>query len=697
MFKPIKMQKVRIFTTSSALEELIEELHEMGVMEIEQVEHPELNTHKPLESHPIISQALVRARAMERMLPKKYVSGKIVGYREAIKMLEKLSPVYERLAKMKNELGELEKRQEVLEEKERELRHFLRAGFETKDLPRSLDFFLFALDEKTAKRYLKKILGELKESLENVVVETRKSGPNVVGIIGVEKGGSPAMLLGKYGVEVYDVPREGIEEENRKVKEELEQIKERKSEIERALNEIAEEHYEEIQTIKESLKIAADRAEIAARFGFSKKIVVIEGWIVANRFNEMEKRLTGLLGDKVYIEKIEGKNPPTVLDNPEIVKPFEFLVKFYSLPKGKEFDPSIIFAFTIPLIYGMIIGDVGYSLVSILFARWLMKKWPSGPVYWFAKIWEFSAIGGIVWGVIFDEWFGASHAFWLGIAEPVYHGLHRMALLPYLVVAAIFMGIFHLTIGFVLGAMKEWHHSKKHAIGKISWVLTMYGGLFAITTYLFPLLPQSIGEVGVAMLALGVAITAATEGVAGLFEIPGVLGNILSYARIAAVGVAGVVLAELINKFFVPSWEAGLLNLIILPLFIGLHFANIVLAMFESLVQGGRLNLVEFGSKFFEGGGRAFKPFALSPAIQSEGGRGGIEGASPRDLSQRLKQISARGVLPPGAVKITEKRKGALGILSPNKLRVREGGRGGISARGVLPPGAYAQKNKKMR
>ncbi|MEM4336099.1 MAG: V-type ATPase 116kDa subunit family protein [Candidatus Anstonellales archaeon] len=611
MLKPVKMQKVRIFATSNVLGKLIEELHEMGIMEMEQVEYPELKTRKPLETHGVISQALVKIRAMESMLPKKYVEGKRADYREAIKIVEKLSPVYDELARMKNELEELDKRKEMLEEKEEEIKLFVRAGFETKDLPRSLDFFMFALDEKTAKKQLKKIISDLKQTFENIVVETKKSGPNIVGIIGVEKGGSPAIILGKYGIGVYEVPRTGIEEESKRRKEELEEIKDKKTEIEKALNKIAEEYYEDVVTAKESLKIAADRAEIAARFGFSKKIVVIEGWIVASRFAEMEKRLYGLFGDRIHIEKIEGKNPPTLLDNPGVIKPFEFLVKFYSLPKGKEFDPSIIFAFTIPLMYGMIIGDVGYALISIWFARFLMKKWPSGPVYWFSKIWEFSAIGGIIWGVIFDEWFGASHAFWLGISEPLYHGFHRMALLPYVVVASILMGMFHLTIGFVLGAIKEWHHSKKHAIGKISWILTMYGGLLAITTYLFPLLPQFFGEVGVAMLAFGVGATAATEGVAGMFEIPGVLGNILSYARIAAVGVAGVVLAELINKFFVPSLEAGLLNLIILPLFIALHFANAVLAMFESLVQGGRLNLVEFSSKFFEGGGRAFKPFAV--------------------------------------------------------------------------------------
>lgn len=611
MFKPTRMQKVRIFANSNVLVRLIEELHEMGVMEIEQVEHPELKTHRPLETHSVISQALVKTRAMEAMLPNRYVSRKILGYEEAIKIFEKISPVYDELVGISKELEELEKREELLEEKKDRLGVFVKAGFETKNLPRSLDFFMFAMDEKIAKKQLKKMLDGVKGSFEKIIIDTKKRGNIVVGIIGVEKGGSPALILEKYGVDVYYVPKIGVEGENRMVRKELEKIKERKAEIKNELNKIAEEHYEKIQMIKESLKIAADRAEIAARFGFSKKIVVIEGWIIADKFGEIEKKLKSMLGDRVHMERIEGKNPPTILENPEIIKPFEFLVKFYSLPKGKEFDPSIIFAFTIPLIYGMIIGDVGYALLSIWFANFLMKKWPSGPVYGFASIWRFSAIGGIIWGAIFDEWFGAGHAFWLGLEHPLYHGFHRMALLPYVVVASILVGIFHLTIGFVLGAMKEWHHSKKHAIGKISWVLTMYGGLLAITTYLFPLLPQFAGEAGVMMFALGVATTAAIEGVAGMFEIPGVLGNILSYARIAAVGVAGVVLAELINKFFVPSWEAGPLNLIILPLFICLHFSNAVLAMFESLVQGGRLNLVEFSSKFFEGGGRAFNPFAV--------------------------------------------------------------------------------------
>jgi V/A-type H+-transporting ATPase subunit I len=101
------------------------------------------------------------------------------------------------------------------------------------------------------------------------------------------------------------------------------------------------------------------------------------------------------------------------------------------------------------------------------------------------------------------------------------------------------------------------------------------------------------------------------EGMLGAVELPGILGNSLSYARIAAVGIAGVALAEVINESFMPGPEKGLMLLIIFPLFMVLHVLNTGLAMVESIVQGGRLNLVEFYGKFFHGGGKAFVPFSV--------------------------------------------------------------------------------------
>ncbi|MEM4391118.1 MAG: hypothetical protein QXX06_04640, partial [Candidatus Diapherotrites archaeon] len=99
------------------------------------------------------------------------------------------------------------------------------------------------------------------------------------------------------------------------------------------------------------------------------------------------------------------------------------------------------------------------------------------------------------------------------------------------------------------------------------------------------------------------------EGIIGAIEIPGVVGNILSFARIIAVGLVGTVIASILNTMALPSAENGFLILFTLPLFIFGHLFNAFLAMFEALVQGARLNVVEFYSKFFEGGGEEFSPF----------------------------------------------------------------------------------------
>ena len=123
---------------------------------------------------------------------------------------------------------------------------------------------------------------------------------------------------------------------------------------------------------------------------------------------------------------------------------------------------------------------------------------------------------------------------------------------------------------------------------------------------------QKFFQMGAGLFLVSVAVIAGVEGFIGVIEIPSILGNILSYTRIAAVGIVGVVIAEkLVNEFLLPLPKAGLMLFILIPLFVGLHLFNCFLAMFESLIQGGRLNIVEFRSKFLRGGGRAFRPFAL--------------------------------------------------------------------------------------
>jgi V/A-type H+-transporting ATPase subunit I len=118
----------------------------------------------------------------------------------------------------------------------------------------------------------------------------------------------------------------------------------------------------------------------------------------------------------------------------------------------------------------------------------------------------------------------------------------------------------------------------------------------------------------VAVLVLSIVGLMLTEGVIAAVEIPGLLGNVMSYLRIAAVGVGGVIIAEAINELLMPHFEltpGGIVMFIIITaLYLAMHLASCMLAMFESLVHGARLNVVEFFGKFYKGGGTMFVPFS---------------------------------------------------------------------------------------
>jgi V/A-type H+-transporting ATPase subunit I len=279
----------------------------------------------------------------------------------------------------------------------------------------------------------------------------------------------------------------------------------------------------------------------------------------------------------------------------------------------------MVYFITLPILYGMIVGDVMYGLLSVLISMFLLNKFKGSYVMTnVSRIWMYSAVATIFWGIIFNEWGGAGHEYWLGpegyglISGPLYNGFHRLHEVAMLIAITAIVGILHLTIGFIIGAYNHWGHHRKHSYAKIAWIGVLYGGTLAISSIMFGVFPEMVGFAGIGLLLLSAVGLAIFEGIIGILEIPGLLGNVLSYTRIAAVGIVGVVIAELVNDAFAPLPSKGIVMAIIFfPLFVLLHFANCFVAMFEALIQGGRLNIVEFRSKFLEGGGRAFMPFSM--------------------------------------------------------------------------------------
>jgi len=172
-------------------------------------------------------------------------------------------------------------------------------------------------------------------------------------------------------------------------------------------------------------------------------------------------------------------------------------------------------------------------------------------------------------------------------------------------VLAIGIGVGHVVLGFVIGAVNHLHrHRPREAGAKATYIVLILSFLFVVGV-IFDYLPRSLFAPGVVALFAAFVALIVMEGFLGPLEFIKVLGNILSYVRIMAVGTASVVMALVANKI------GGLSDSLVLGILAAslIHILNIVLSIVSPAIQSMRLHYVEFFSKFYEGGGRLYKPF----------------------------------------------------------------------------------------
>ncbi len=629
MLHPVKMQKIRIVALKSILEELIKRLHELGLIEIRVAHYTGLESGRPLEYYNTVSEQLVRIRAIKNTLARAFDSkqesveiANAVEEARKIRLDDEIKALSDEQVRTESELNKLKEEQKIVQKI---------AGFS--------DINFAKLETNTITYTLGSIVGGnekitlVKEKLDNALgiynFRSLVVGSEIIILI-VHQKSDQVEFLSDIGFNRIIVPSYVHVASLQAVSGEIHTKERRLEHIRNELDNLSKKHYSKIAALEHALGVEADRAEIASRFNFTTASAVIEGWVKTDDYKKLEHELAKL-EDKAIVEKVHAthdESHPVLLSNPTAASPIQSVItEDFSLPDYAEIDPTMIYLFTIPILYGMIVGDVLYGIMSIFIAKFMMKKFASSYILSnVSKIWFYSAFPSILFGIVFDEWAGFSHYHLLeklekwgavdlasfGIHGPFYDfNLSRAHNLPTIIGLTVIVGLLHLALGFVLGAINEWHHSKKHVLAKIAWLGVELGGVLTVTAYLFNMFDPTIGLAGVAILVISVIILGLTEGIVGILELPGFAGNILSYSRIAAIGVVGVILAEIINEFLIPLPEHGILAFIIFPLFVIMHAVNAFIAMFESLIQGGRLNIIEFQSKFLKGGGKPFEPFAV--------------------------------------------------------------------------------------
>ena len=334
---------------------------------------------------------------------------------------------------------------------------------------------------------------------------------------------------------------------------------------------------------------------------------VLYGWMPSASVEGLRKMLVAKHGETVVVEEREILQQdldevPVALRNPAYFRPFELLLRPLPMPRYTSIDPTPFIGIFFPLFFGMILGDIGYGLVLLLVAAGLVV-FARGrrTLRQVGQILAVASVYSIIFGALYGECFGALGAQWLGLGQACID--RRTSIVPMLYFA-LAVGAVHVLVALALGIVSSLKgHRTREAVSRLFSILTLLCVAGVLASYFAPVAALLRKPLLMAMLVIG-PVLLLTGGLLAPFELLRHVGNIVSYARIMAVGLASVLLAYVANEL------AGAAGSVWMGIAVAvlLHAFNILLGVFAPTIHALRLHYVEFFGKFIETGGRRYEP-----------------------------------------------------------------------------------------
>lgn len=393
---------------------------------------------------------------------------------------------------------------------------------------------------------------------------------------------------------------------------------------------------EQIASEKEGLKFyreTRDHLRLAEEYFYNKRerekakelvinhphVFVISGWTEADKIDSHIQHITASCDNRAIsffqydVEDEEVDDVPTVLENSKLVKPFESITSQFGLPKYNGFDPTPwYYPFHIAF-FGMMSADLGYGLLLWLGTWYALKNFElSKGMKTSLSMFNQLSYGTMVFGLIFGSFMGMDLPFRvINLTENV---ITVMAI-------SVALGIIHMLLGYgikIYLALKEKDYVSAYLDG-IQWALILLGvsilgmnmAFFNLswlnTAGLVLILGNILGMLLVKIFSNKNKLAGLGQAAFGIMDIAGIVGDLVSYTRLTALAVAGANIGMAFNLILglLPPLARFTIGVV---LFVALHALNIFITYLGAYVHSMRLQYVEFFGKFFDGGGKVFKP-----------------------------------------------------------------------------------------
>ncbi|MEX0974666.1 MAG: V-type ATP synthase subunit I [Bacillota bacterium] len=368
--------------------------------------------------------------------------------------------------------------------------------------------------------------------------------------------------------------------------------------------------------------------EVEERVGRTRFTHVIEGYVKARDVDSLRQAFAGTpLVEVVDEDPAEGDDVPVYLENHPLIRPFEVITNIYGFPKYTEIDPTPFLAPFFWIFFGICLGDAVYGIVLWLGCRYFLKtqKLADGGQK-LVKLLMYCGISTIIVGALTASWMAdLATAFLPGSA--LESAINSLAILNpvadplTMLVISFGFGILQVWVGIGVKMLGFFRHGQ-YAEGILScgsWMLFL-PGLIAWALTKTGLIESNIPFY--VMLAGALMVMYSTSrgqknillkpfsGLYGLYGTIGYFSDTMSYSRLLALGLASAIIGMVVNKIaFLMGSIIPVVGWVFVPvILIGGHVFNLVINVLGSFIHAGRLQFVEFFTKFFEGGGRPFKP-----------------------------------------------------------------------------------------
>ncbi|WP_048800187.1 V-type ATP synthase subunit I [Streptococcus constellatus] len=363
------------------------------------------------------------------------------------------------------------------------------------------------------------------------------------------------------------------------------------------------------------------RQESKEALASTQNLVALEGWIEQEQIEDLRMGLTQQFGGAILLQihemtAADRQRVPTKLKNNALIEPFELVTEMYSLPKYEDKDPTPVVSLFYFIFFGMMAADIGYGLLLFGGTSWALKALHiKSNLAKNLRFFRILGVGVALWGVIYGSFFGFKLPF--AIVDT------STDVITILIMSVVIGFITVMTGLYLSGAknicMKDYAEAYNSGF---AWMLILVGLALLAAGRLFPSLAIAgligqwlaiINAVGIVLVSIISAKSLKGLGPAlfNLYNISSYVGDLVSFTRLMALGLAGASIGSAFNLIvsLFPPFARFSIGIV---LFIALHSINMFLSFLSGYVHGARLIFVEFFGKFYDGGGKAFKP--LKPA-----------------------------------------------------------------------------------